>query len=73
MLPKASEGLKWDSLFTPEDDVLGEEVHDPARLEEISQNLAHLSSDKLVCYLPPSLFKSYRFPYKYMDYVYLCN
>ncbi|KAG0728678.1 NudC domain-containing protein 1 [Chionoecetes opilio] len=47
VLPKASEGEKWQSLFSPEDDVLGEEVLDPARLEEINQNLAHLASDKL--------------------------
>lgn len=48
MLPKASEGVKWQTLFTPEDNVLGEEVLDPARLEEINQSLAHLTSDKLV-------------------------
>lgn len=47
VLPKASEGVKWQTLFTPEDNVLGEEVLDPARLEEMSQSLAHLTSDKL--------------------------
>ena len=52
MLPKAIKGERWQSLFS-EDDVSGEEVLDPAMLEEINQNLAHLTSDKLVCYLPP--------------------
>uniref|UniRef100_A0A0P4VSJ2 NudC domain-containing protein 1 n=1 Tax=Scylla olivacea TaxID=85551 RepID=A0A0P4VSJ2_SCYOL len=47
VLPKAIKGERWQSLFSSEDDVWGEEVLDPAMLEEINQNLAHLTSDKL--------------------------
>ena len=50
---KTEQGLMWQEFV--KGDIRGEQVPDPALIEEIHQKLAHLCSDKEVCIIGYSM------------------